>query len=213
MKRIQVFLADDHTIFRQGLRVLLEREKDIEVVGEAENGEETVRQVMSLKPSIVLMDIMMPQLDGLQVTSEVLRNEPDIRIIVLSMLADENYVRKAINVGVKGYLIKSTASRELLTAIREVYAGNAYFSPLIANVILQIKSDVPQEPLLTMRESDILQLICDGKTNKEIADLLKISYKTVQKHRQQIMDKLGVHDAIKLVNLAHTKKLVRPSAS
>ncbi len=209
MNKIRVFLADDHTIFRQGLRALLETEEDIEIVGEADNGEETVRQVLETKPSVVIMDIMMPQLDGLQATSEIMKSASDVRIIVLSMVADEEYVRRAVDVGVKGYLIKSTASRELLSAIREVHAGNAFFSPLIANVLIQIKSEAPREPVLTLREADVLQLISDGKTNKEIADLLKISYKTVQKHRQQIMDKLNVHDAVKLVNLARSKKLVR----
>jgi DNA-binding NarL/FixJ family response regulator len=209
MERITVFLADDHTIVRHGLRALLDKEKDMEVVGEAENGEETVQKVMELRPSVVVMDIMMPQLDGLQATAQIVKDVPGVKVIVLSMYGDEDYVRRAINAGVKGYLVKSTAPRELLNAIREVNAGNAFFSPSIANVLLQLKQEPRGVPLLTMREQDVLQLICDGKSNKETADLLKISIKTVQKHRQQIMVKLNVHDAVKLVNYARGNKLVR----
>ncbi len=209
MERITVFLADDHTIVRHGLRALLDKERDMEVVGESENGEETVQKVMELRPSVVVMDIMMPQLDGLQATAQIMKDVPGVKVIVLSMYGDEDYVRRAINAGVKGYLVKSTAPRELLAAIREVNAGNAFFSPTIASVLLQLKQEPRGVPLLTMREQDVLQLICDGRSNKEIADLLKISIKTVQKHRQQIMDKLNVHDAVKLVNYARTNKLVR----
>jgi len=209
MKNIRVFIADDHTIFRQGLRALLEKEKDIEVVGEADNGEETIQKVIQLKPSILLMDIIMPVLDGLQVTYRIQNRIPDLKVIILSMSADEEYVRRALKSGVRGYLIKSTAARELLTAIREVEKGNAFFSPLISKVIIQLSNDPGNQPELSLRETDVLQLICDGKSSKEIASILQISYKTVQNHRQQLMFKLQVHDVVNLVNIARSKKYVR----
>ncbi len=209
MNAIRIFLADDHRIFREGLRALLEQQHDIEIVGETGDGEGAVTGALELQPSIVIMDVMMPGLDGIQAARQIARRAPEVKVVILSMLSEEDVVRRALNAGVRGYLIKSTAAGELLTAIREIERGHAFFSPVISSIILRIRQSISGTPELTPREEEVLQMICDGKTNKEIAGELHISHKTVSKHRQQIMAKFDVHDVVHLLNYAREKKLVR----
>ncbi len=209
MNTIRIFLADDHRIFREGLRSLLEQQHDIEIVGESGDGDGAVAGAVELRPSMIIMDVMMPGTDGIQAARQIGRSAPDVKVVILSMLADEDVVRRALNAGVRGYLVKSTAAGELLNAIREIERGHAFFSPLISGIILRIRQSTPDVPVLTRREEEVLQMICDGKTNKEIGLLLNISHKTVSKHRQQIMSKFGVHDVVHLLNFAREKKLIR----
>ncbi len=206
--KIRVLIVDDHTIVRQGLKALLDMEKDIEVVGEAGTGKEAIEKSVGLRPSVVLMDISMPDSNGLQASAQIIHLLPDIKVIILSMTADRDLVAHALDIGIRGYLVKQTASSELLTAIREVEKGNAFFSPSVTKILLEIKIGHTLGPSLTSREREVLQLIADGKTNKEIADLLTISPKTVEKHRQQIMDKLNRHDVVSLVNYAREHGMV-----
>ncbi len=205
---IRVLIADDHTIVRQGLRALLEREEDIQVVGEAGTGNQTIDKVVEIRPAVVLMDVAMPDLNGLQASSQIAKLVPEAKIIILSMTADEDLVRHALDIGVRGYVVKESAANELITAIREVERGNAFFSPSVSRILLEMKTVRPLRPSLTLRERDVLQLIADGKTNKDIAAMLSISTKTVEKHRQQIMDKLNQHDVVSLVNYARDHGLV-----
>jgi DNA-binding NarL/FixJ family response regulator len=207
--RITVFIADDHPIFRKGLKTLLEAETDIDIVGEAGTGRETISNVMALQPTVVIMDISMPDIEGLQAASQILHHLPETHILVLSMSADPEYVRHALDVGVKGYLVKESASDDIVTAVREIARGHAFFSPVIAGVLLEIRNGALRERVLTVRERDILQLVAEGKTSKEIADIFHISYRTVEKHRHQIMTKIGVHDTVSLVNYARSKKLIK----
>lgn len=210
MEKIRVLLADDHAMFRQAMRFLLEKEDDIEIVGEACSGQEAVELAIGLKPSVIVMDIMMPDLNGVQATSRILEREPESRVIVLSMSGDEEYVNQAISAGAWGYVLKQAPVTELITAIRSVDDGNAYLSPPISKIVLeQMRQRVRDTHELTLREKEILQLIAEGKMNKEISDLLFVSIKTVEKHRQQIMDKLQIHDVAGLTIYAISKGIVK----
>lgn len=209
--KIQVLLADDHRMFREGLRVLLEAEEDIEVVGEASNSEEVIQQTRSLKPNIVVMDINMPGVNGLNATHRLVQEDPNVKVVILSMWLDDELVRQAMNVGVSGYVVKQTAASELITAIREVQKGNAFFSPSVSKVLLKFQgqSHLGKRPSLTYREYEVLQLITEGKSSKEIGEVLLISTKTIEKYRQQIMDKLNIHDVASLTRYALTNGLVK----
>jgi DNA-binding NarL/FixJ family response regulator len=211
-ERIRVLIVDDHKIFRQGLRSLLEDERDIKVVGESSNTAELMDSLAAVTPDVIVMDISMPGLSGLQATRMVKSDHPSIRILILSMSGDEETVEQAIQVGVDGFLVKETAASDLLSAIREVNRGNAFFSPSITKVLLSKKHDQAQELVpshLTLREREILQLIATSRTNKEISVLLNISHKTVDKHRQRIMTKLKIHDIAGLTRYAIAKGLLR----
>jgi DNA-binding NarL/FixJ family response regulator len=215
MKKITVLLVDDHTVVRQGLRALLSQEEDIEVVGEAENGRQAVQMAMKTTPDLVLMDVVMPLMNGLEGTRQILKNVPTTKVLVLSSYSDDDYVQRLTEVGASGYLIKQTAADDLLLAIREVQRGNAFFSPAIAK---RLRDRCRQafndgQPLkrnieLTSRESEVLQLIAEGLPNKQIAGELGISIKTVEKHRQQVMNKLNIHDVAGLTRYAISKGVV-----
>jgi len=208
--KLKVVLADDHTVVRQGLRALLVSEGDIEIVGEAENGRQAVQLAKRLLPDVVVMDIAMPVLNGLEATRQVTRAMPNVKVLILSSYSDDTYVSQISDAGASGYLVKQTAGSELLKAIREVQKGNAYFSPAVAKRL----SDHCREALandeagkrkpdyLTTREAEVLQLIAEGRANKQIAAELCISIKTVEKHRQQVMNKLGIHDVAGLTRHA-----------
>jgi DNA-binding NarL/FixJ family response regulator len=219
MKLIKILLVEDHQIFREGLRALLKLEADIQIIGQAENGRQAVSLVDELTPDIVVMDIAMPLLNGLEAARQILKNHPSTKIILLSAHNDEAYVQKAISLGVKGYLIKQTAARALSEAIRKVASGKTFFSPHLTKrlddpVLQNPTSASPNSPAateLTSRESEVLQLIAEGKANKETADELNISIKTVEKHRQSLMAKLQIHDTAGLTRYAIAQGIIESS--
>ena len=213
MKRICVLLADDHAVVRQGLRALLEAEGDIAVVGEAENGRQAVAQTKKTLPDVVVMDVAMPGMNGLEATRQIVRNVPSSKVLVLTSYGEDDYVTQLLEAGAVGYLVKQTAAADLLKAIREVHHGNAFFSPAIAKRLRQQESEAlagGQPPAsrtgrLTSREAEVLQLVAEGFANKQIAAELSISIKTVEKHRQQAMNKLNIHDTAGLTRYAIAK--------
>jgi DNA-binding NarL/FixJ family response regulator len=205
MKPITVLLAEDHAIVREGLRALLQPEADIAVIGEAANGREAVRLTCSLSPDVVVMDIAMPLLNGIEATRQILLAAPDTRVLILSAHSDDAYLESVVAIGAAGYLIKQTAARVLPKAIREIHAGKAFISPAISKRLkrhLRSVTGAPQASHLTPREMEVLQLIAEGKANKETAELLHISIKTVEKHRQKLMDKLDIHETASLTRHA-----------
>jgi DNA-binding NarL/FixJ family response regulator len=215
-KKIRVLLADDHTLVRQGFRRLLEDDPTVTVVGEAATGLEAIAQCKSLKPHVVVMDLSMPDLGGLEATAEILKADPQIKILILSMYSNEAYIRKAFDLGARGYMLKNAIEVDLNRAVKALAEGQAYFSPGISNVVLDsLKTgslrDSTQDPYerLTLREKEVLQLIAQGKSNKEIAILLNISVNTVAVHRARVMDTLGLHRTAELVLFAVKKGLVQ----
>ena len=219
MNPITILLVEDHQIVREGLWALLQNEPDFKLLGQSENGREAVALVDQLHPDIVVMDIAMPLLNGLEAARQILKNAPATRIIFLSAHNDDSYVQKAISIGVCGYLIKQTAAHILPEAIRQVASGKVYFSPVIAkrlqdqvrNARSRGKPASIEVPLLTAREAEVLQLIAEGKANKETADLLGISIKTVEKHRQRLMEKLNIHDTAGLTRHAIATGVIESS--
>jgi len=212
--RIRILLADDHTLLRNGIRALLEDEQDIIVVGEAEDGREAVRLVNQLKPNVVLMDIAMPLLNGLEATRQIKREHPEVKILVLTMYDHEEYFREMLEVGASGYIIKRAAAHELVSAIRAVYRGEAVLSPAITRLLLEdyLNHDIHKADddsnVLSSREREVLQLIAEGKTSREIAELLNLSVKTVQSHRTSLMQKLNLHDRGDLIKYAIQRKII-----
>src|SRR5436305_8735424 len=219
MEKIRVLLADDHTVVRQGLRALLAAEEDIEIVGEAENGRQAIQLVKKMLPDVVVMDIAMPVLNGLEATRQITRAVPNAKVLILSSYCDDEYVQQLTEAGAAGYLVKQTAANDLLKAIREANRGNAFFSPAIAKRLRDHCRDVisgggPKRrgDYLTAREAEVLQLIAEGRANKQIAAELCISIKTVEKHRQQVMNKLGIHDVAGLTRHAIAKGIIETNA-
>ena len=210
MKRITVLLADDHVIVREGLCALLKMEKDIEIVGVADNGRQAVQMTGELSPEVVVMDIAMPLLNGIEATRQILLANPDTKIIILSAHSDDAYVSMVMEIGATGYLTKQTAARSLSDAIRKVHQGQAVFSPVISRKLahqrrLQSGGDLHLKRTssqLSSRETEVLQLVAEGMTNKESAQELHISIKTVEKHRQSLMEKLNIHDTAGLTRYA-----------
>lgn len=209
-RRISVLLAEDHMIVREGLRHLLEAESDIEVVGEAANGRLAVAMAQKLRPDVIIMDIAMPLLNGLEATRQIRQAMPDAKILILSAHSDDAYVEKVTDLGATGYLIKQTSAHFLAEAIREVQKGKTFFSPTVAKRFhkreqesLERKgSSKSSAGLLTSREVEVLQLIAEGEANKQIAAELGISIKTVEKHRDHLMRKLDIHDTAGLTRYA-----------
>lgn len=205
---IRILLADDHKIMREGLRALLERDLDFQVEAEAENGVEAVQLARKLKPHIVIMDIGMPGLNGIEATRQVTAELPATKVIALSMHSDKRFVIEMLKAGVSGYLLKDSASEELASAIRTVLSGTPYLSPKITGVVLKdylsalTKTEPSAFTLLTSREREVLQLIAEGRSTKEIAATLFVSVKTVETHRQQIMDKLNLRSVAELTKYA-----------
>ena len=216
-KKIRVLLAEDHTLVRQGFRRILEDDPGITVVGEARTGLEAIEQCKELKPDIVVMDLSMPELGGLEATAEVLKANPQIKILILSMYSNEAYVRKAFELGAKGYILKNAIEVDLTRAVMALAEGQAYFSPGVSHIVLesmkagtfQGSSQDPYEKL-TLREKEVLQLIAQGKSNKEIATLLNISVNTVAVHRARVMETLDLHRTAELVLFAVKKGLIQP---
>jgi DNA-binding NarL/FixJ family response regulator len=219
MKRIGVLLADDHAVVRQGLRALLEAEGDIAVVGEAENGRQAVAQAKKTLPDVVVMDVAMPSMNGLEATRQIVRNVPSSKVLVLTSYGDDDYVNQLLEAGATGYLVKQTAAADLLKAIREVHQGNTFFSPSIAKRLRHQQCEAlaggqaaSRTDRLTSREAEVLQLVAEGYANKQIAAELSISIKTVEKHRQQAMNKLNIHDIAGLTRYAISKGWVERTA-
>ena len=215
-KKIRVLLADDHTLVRQGFRRMLEDDQEIAVVGEARTGLEAMELCKNLKPDIVVMDLSMPELGGLEATAEILKENPKIKILILSMFSNDAYIRKAFELGAKGYMLKNAIEVDLNRAVRALAEGQAYFSPGISHIVLDSLRtgsfrDDTQDPYerLTLREKEVLQLIAQGKSNKEIAVLLNISVNTVAVHRARVMDTLDLHRTAELVLFAVKKGLVQ----
>lgn len=213
MSRKSVLLADDHTLVRAGIRALVEKLPEVEVIAEAKDGREAVRLVREHKPDLVLMDIAMPGLNGYEATSRISKEFPDVRVIILSMYANEEYVREAVHAGAAGYLLKRCAAAELEKAIKTVAGGDSYFSPLVSEHLhrdgqVRPGSDRALTERLTSRQREILQLIAERHSTKEIAQVLGISVKTVETHRAQLMDRLGIHDVPGLVRFAIRTGLV-----
>jgi len=219
MKQITVLLAEDHTIVREGLRKMLEFEEDLKVVGEAQDGRQAVALTIKLRPDVVLMDIAMPLLNGLEATHQVLKAVPSTKVLMLSAHSDDAYVDNATGAGAVGFLLKQTSAHEVCRAIREVEKGKTFFS---ASVSRRRKRLVPQSldragqasaqaVQLTSREMEVLQLIAEGKANKETAAELGIGIKTVEKHREHVMQKLDIHDTAGLTRYAISAGIIESS--
>lgn len=217
--RITLVLAEDHTVVRQGLRTLLEADGDIEVVGEAETGRQAVALTRKLRPAVVVMDIAMPVLNGLEAARQIRKAAPATRLVILSAHSDDAYVEQAIALGAMGYLLKQTSARVLCQAVREVHRGNTFFCPSIARRIEnrergasnRLAPDTRIRARLTSREAEVLQLIAEGEGNKRIGVALGISVKTVEKHRQHLMEKLSIHDTAGLTRYAIAAGIIESS--
>jgi two-component system response regulator NreC len=209
-RKIRILLADDHKLVRQGFRLILVSQDDMEVVGETGNGREAVELARTIKPDVVVMDVTMPELNGIEATRRIREISPHIRVLALSVHRDSVYVREIVRAGAEGYLLKESADTDLLAAVRAVAEGNSYLSPEISGAILKDYRKHVTNPmdLLTSREREILQLIAEGKTNKEIAGTLNLSVYTVDGHRTRIMDKLNLHSVGELVRFAVRNGLV-----
>jgi DNA-binding NarL/FixJ family response regulator len=219
MKRITVLLAEDHTIVREGFRRMLEMEDDIEIVGEAQDGRQAFALAQKLHPDVVLMDIAMPKLNGLVATRQILKTNPATKVLILSAHNDDAYVKTATESGAVGFLLKQTSSHEVCRAIREVQQGKTFYSPSISRRQDRIHPLMPsgaggfkkKAVALTAREMEVLQLIAEGKANKETASELGIGIKTVEKHREHIMQKLDIHDTAGLTRYAISAGIIESS--
>ena len=206
MARLRILLGDDHTLLRSGLRKILQEKPDWEVVAEANNGRDAVREALAKTPDLAILDISMPLLNGIEATSQIVRRAPDMRVLILSMHADEAYVIQALKAGAKGYLLKDSADIELIRAVTDVANGKSYFSPAVSKIMLDdYVRHLAQQGLadryetLSEREREIFQLIAEGHSNKEIAELLSVSLATIETHRAHILQKLDVHNTAELV--------------
>lgn len=211
---IKIVLVDDHKMFREGLKFAISQMNGLQVIGEASDGKQFLSALEELKPDVVLMDINMPKMDGVEATTQALLVKPDIKIIALSMFSDTEYYQKMVAAGVKGFLVKETGVEELAKAIQTVHEGNTYFSQqLLQNIIMSISNPVVKSSKnkvvdLTKREEEVLELICKGYSNKEISDSLFISQKTVEGHKSNLMDKTNTKSAINLMLFAIKHQLV-----
>ncbi len=209
-RKIRVLLADDHTILRRGVRLLVESQPDMEVAGEARNGREAVEQVRKLKPDVVVMDVSMPEWNGIEATRQICEEPGNIRVIALSMHRDSVYVREILRAGARGYLLKESDDEDLVKAIRLVYRGEAFLAPAISDAVLMDYRKHVSNPvdLLTNREREILAMVAEGKTNKEIANALSLSVYTVESHRGSVMEKLNLHNTGDIVRFALRNGLI-----
>jgi len=215
MEKIRVFLVDDHTVVRQGLRRILESDEEIEIVGEAGDGRTAIDLVQKLRPHVVVMDVAMPELNGIEATRQILKRVEGAKVLVLSMHGDDVYVRQALKAGARGYLLKDSEDLDLIKAVKAIRAGGSFFSPPVSKVVLsgylgdKVEGDAEDGVArLTDREREVLQLIAEGKTNKEVAHSLSVSVNTVETHRKHIMEKLDLHNTAELVRFAIRTKIV-----
>jgi DNA-binding NarL/FixJ family response regulator len=217
MKPITVLLAEDHQVVREGFRSLLEHEADMEVVGEAETGRQAVQLTRKLSPAVVVMDIAMPLLNGLEATRQICKDFPATKVLILSAHSDEAYIEQVMELGAAGFLLKQTSSHVLATAIREVEKGNTFFNPSMTKLRNGHAKRDGKGPFkmkgnrLSSREVEVLQLIAEGKPNKQVAAELGVSFKTVDKHRQHLMGKLNIHDVAGLTRYAIAEGIIESS--
>jgi two-component system response regulator NreC len=214
-KRVTILLADDHAILRDGVRALLSDEPDLVVVGEADDGRSAVEQTRALRPDVVVMDIGMPLLNGLEATRQIRREHPQSRVLILTMHQNEEYLSQVLAAGASGYVLKQAAGRELVDAIREVARGGAFFSPSMARTLADLyleslEAEASHDPYeeLTAREREVLQLVAEGFSSRKIAEMLNLSIKTVKTHRLHLMQKLDLHDRTELVKYAFQKGII-----
>ena len=210
MKRIRILLADDHAVVRQGFKLILAEQPDMEIVGEAGNGREALTLAESLKPDIVVMDVAMPELNGIEATRRLSEVAPHARVVALSMHKDSVYVREILRAGARGYLLKDSVAADLVSAVRNVARGEGYISPAVSNAVLDDYRRHVTNPIdtLTSREREVLQMLAEGKTNKEIATILNLSVYTVDAHRGRIMEKLNLHSINEMVRFAVRNGLI-----
>lgn len=215
MSAVRVMIADDHGIVLKGIRFIIDQQPDLVIVGETGNGREAVQMAAELKPDVVVIDVAMPELNGIEATNQIVRQEPETGVIILSMHSDEIYLVRAIHAGARGYLLKDHAESELIGAVRTVSQKKPFFSPAIAKTLLegyvrqlQDKGLHDSYELLTQREREIIQLLAEGKSNKEVAAMLDLSVYTVETHRVNLMQKLGLHNTAEIVLYAVRKKIV-----
>jgi two-component system response regulator NreC len=215
MSALRIILADDHTLVREGLRKILEAQPGWQVVGEAADGREAVRQVLELKPDLVVMDLAMPQLSGVDAIQQIVRRLPSTRVLVLSMHADEVYVTRALKAGAHGYLLKDSAGTDLLRAVTALAQQKSFFSPAVSRIMLDDyvrqnaeRGITDRYDTLSEREREVFQLIAEGRVNKEIATILHLSPSTVETHRARIMEKLDVHSAVEIVLYAVRRGII-----
>jgi two-component system, NarL family, response regulator NreC len=215
MRKTRVLLADDHQLMRSGVRLMLEREADITVVGEASDGREAVALAKSLKPEVVVMDIGMPNLNGIEAALQMTQHNPELAVVMLSMHSDESYVLRALKAGARGYLLKDSAEADLIKAVHVVAGGKSFFSPAVSKVLLddyvrKLSRSGTEDAydLLTPREREILQLIAEGKSNKDVANLLNLSVYTVESHRSNLMEKLNLKGVPELILYAVRKGII-----
>jgi DNA-binding NarL/FixJ family response regulator len=216
VSQIRILLADDHTIIRSGLRLLLDQQADFTVVAEASNGREAVELVAEEHPDVAVLDIGMPQLNGIEATQQIVSKESQTKVVILSMHADEGYVLRALKAGARAYILKNSAEADLIRAVRTVADGKSFFSPVISKMLLedyvrQIRDKHVEDSydLLTPREREILQLLAEGRTNKEVASLLHLSVYTVDAHRGNILQKLHLHGVPELILYAVRKGIIQ----
>ncbi len=211
MSKIKVLIVDDHALLREGIRSLLASHDDIEVVGEAANGSEAIEKVREVDPDVILMDIAMPIMDGLEATRRIRKQNPKIKIIILTQYDRKDYVLSSIKSGAAGFIPKNVIISELVSAIRTAYSGDAFLHPSVAKMVIEdYLRQVEPSPYdrLTDREREVLKLVAEGLTNQEIADLLSVSVKTVLGHRTSLMEKLGIHNRTELIKYAIRKGLI-----
>jgi DNA-binding NarL/FixJ family response regulator len=215
MRKIRVLLADDHQLMRSGIRLMLEREADLVVVGEASDGREAVALAKTLRPDVAVMDIGMSNLNGIEAAQQMTGDNPGIAVVMLSMHSDESYVLRALKAGARGYLLKDSAEADLIKAVHAVGGGKSFFSPLVSKVLLddyvqKLRRSGTEDSydLLTPREREVLQLIAEGKSNKDIANLLNLSVYTVESHRSNLMEKLNVRGLPELILYAVRKGII-----
>jgi two-component system response regulator NreC len=215
MPKLRVLLVDDHTVVRQGLRKILESDDEIEIVGEAGDGRAAVDMAQRMRPHVVVMDVALPELNGIEATRQITKRVDGAKVLVLTMHSDDVYVRQSLKAGARGYLLKDSEDLDLIKAVKAVGNGGSFFSPTVSKVLLagylgdaQGKEVEDNLSLLTDREREVLQLIAEGKTNKEVAHLLSVSINTVETHRKHVMEKLDLHNTAELVRFAVRKKIV-----
>lgn len=209
-KKIRVLLADDHKILRKGVRMLIDSQPDMEVVGEAKTGREAIEEARQLKPDIVVMDVSMPELNGIESTRQICGEMKNVKVVALSMHRDSVYVREILRAGASGYLVKDSEDDDLVKAIRAIHQGEAFLSPAISDAVLTDYRRHVSNPvdLLTSREREVLTMVADGKTNKEIATTLNLSVYTIESHRGSVMEKLNLHNTGDIVRFALRNGLI-----
>ena len=215
MSAVRILLADDHTLVREGLRKILETQRGWEVIGEAADGRQAVRQVLELKPDLVILDLAMPQLGGVDAIQQIVKRLPSTRVLVLSMHADETYVTRALKAGAHGYLLKDSAGTDLIRAVTALMQHKSFFSPSVSRVMLDgyvrqltERGITDRYDTLSEREREVFQLIAEGRVNKDIAEILHLSPNTVETHRARIMEKLDLHSAVEIALYAVRKGII-----